>query len=177
MQSIITKYSNGKVMAKSFTGWVKVNYDAALSSEQNHRAAADKMTAKMNVGKSVKWKIMCSAPSVPGVRGTDNGWCFIIDYVPDVPPMHMSITVKFIGATNTKAARMKVFSWLFPKGFYVGYSPLIGDCSDIQACARFAANEMLERIKYAARDHGFNYELVDYVRTYDGNRLFTLRGV
>lgn len=171
MQSIITKYRSGSrsISAKCWNGQTTLAYDLALNSEDNHKAAAEKLVSILNKGRNVSWGIVSSAPLL------DNGqWIFIINYVPDVPPMHMSITVKFLPCTNTKPARMKVFSWLYEKGFEVAYSPNIADASDIYQCALYAANKMLEEVNGVAFEHNCEYRIKDYVHTFDGNRVFTL---
>lgn len=175
MQTINTKYSNGKIIAKCWHGWTRSEYDAELNSEMNHRAAAEKLIAKLNANKSVSWGIVASAPAVPGVRGADNGWTFIIGYIPEVAPMYMSITVRFMPSTNTRAAHMKVFSWLYPRGRAVHYTNLACG-ADIQGNARYAAETELKRINDSCREHGDNlgYKLGDYVQTYNEDRLFTV---
>ncbi|HGE7051742.1 TPA: hypothetical protein ACGCAJ_004735 [Serratia marcescens] len=176
MQTIHTKYSNGKIMAKSWNGWTRSEYDAALSSEANHRAAAEKLIARLNKGRSMEWGIVNSAPAVPGVRDKDNGWIFIIGYVPAVPPLHMSITVKFKPATNKGPAYMRVYSWLTPNGFNVHYSAGVADGSDIYGHALHAANIALEKINEVCAKGGdlLGWKIKDYVQTYDGDRVFTL---
>lgn len=175
MQTINTIYSNGHIRAKSWNGWIRVQYDPELNSEQNHRAAAEKLVAKLNTNKMVQWAIKASAPSVPGVRGADNGWTFIIGYVPEIAPMYMSITVRFMPSTNTRAAHMKVFSWLYPRGRTVNYTNLACG-ADIQGNARWAAETELQRINASCREHGdhLGYKLGDYVQTYNEDRLFTV---
>jgi hypothetical protein len=178
MQTITTHYKNGRIYAKSWNGWVKADFDAALSSEANHRAAADKLVKKLNANKSVSWRVKCSAPGVPGLRGADGGWVFIIEYAPAVAPCHMSITVKFMAGTNTGPAYMRAYSWLFPKGVKVHYSADVANGSDIQGNARYAAGVMLGMIneKCAEGDFtpGLAWALADYVELYNGDRLFTL---
>ncbi|ECE9169152.1 hypothetical protein EWK14_21555 [Salmonella enterica subsp. enterica serovar Stanley] len=177
MQTINTNYHNGKIIARSWNGWTRSEYDAELSSEQNHRAAAEKLIIKLNKGRSMEWGIVNSAPSVPGVRGKDNGWTFIIGYVPEVAPLDMSITVKFCPATNKGPAFMRAYSWLVPRGIKVNYSPRVADGSDIQANARYAAGIMLDRINEICREGGdlLGWKIADYVQLYDGDRLFTLK--
>lgn len=177
MQTINTKYHNGKIIATSWNGWTRSEYDAALSSEQNHRSAAEKLIIKLNKGRSMEWGIVNSAPAVPGVRGKDNGWTFIIGYVPEVAPAHMSITVKFCSATNKGPAYMHAYSWLVPRGIKVYYSPRVADGSDIQANARYAAGIMLDRINEICREGGdlLGWKIADYVQLYNGDRLFTLK--
>lgn len=174
MQTIHTKYSNGSIMAKCWNGWTRSQYDAELNSEQNHRAAAEKLIVKLNANKLVKWGIMASAPAVPGVRDADNGWIFIIKHVPEVAPLQMSITVKFIESTNTRPARMRVYSWLFPTGMTIHYPA--GLSADIQENARYAAGVMLEKINESCKEHGdlLGYTLADYVQLYNGDRLFVI---
>lgn len=174
MQTIHTKYSNGSIMAKCWNGWTRSQYDAELNSEQNHRAAAEKLINKLNANKLVKWGIMASAPAVPGVRDADNGWIFIIKHVPEVAPLQMSITVRFIESTNTRPARMRVYSWLFPAGVTIHYPA--GLSADIQENARYAAGVMLDRINESCKEHGdmLGYKLADYVQVYNGDRLFVL---
>lgn len=176
MQTIHTKYSNGKIMAKSWNGWTRSEYDAALSSEANHRAAAEKLIARLNKGRDLEWGIVNSAPAVPGVRDTDNGWIFIIGYAPAVPPLNMSIMVKFKPATNKGPAYMRVYSWLVPAGIRVDYSPKVADGSNIYGNALYAANIMLEKINDVCAKGGdlLGWKIKDYVQTYDGDRLFTL---
>lgn len=174
MQTIHTKYSNGSIMAKCWNGWTRSQYDAELNSEQNHRAAAEKLINKLNANKLVKWGIMASAPAVPGVRDADNGWIFIIKHVPEVAPLQMSITVRFIESTNTRPARMRVYSWLFPAGVTIHYPA--GLSADIQENARYAAGIMLDKINESCKEHGdmLGYTLADYVQVYNGDRLFVL---
>lgn len=174
MQTIHTKYSNGSIMAKCWNGWTRSQYDAELNSEQNHRVAAEKLIAKLNANKLVKWGIMASAPAVPGVRDADNGWIFIIKHIPEVAPLQMSITVRFIESTNTRPARMRVYSWLFPAGMTIHYPA--GLSADIQENARYAAGVMLDRINESCKEHGdlLGYKLADYVQVYNGDRLFVL---
>lgn len=174
MQAIHTKYSNGSIMAKCWNGWTRSQYDAELNSEQNHRAAAEKLINKLNANKLVKWGIMASAPAVPGVRDADNGWIFIIKHVPEVAPLQMSITVRFIASTNTRPARMRVYSWLFPAGMTIHYPA--GLSADIQENARYAAGIMLDKINESCKEHGdlLGYKLADYVQVYNGDRLFVL---
>lgn len=175
MQTIQTMYSNGYIRAKCWNGWTRTEYDAALSSEQNHRAAAEKLIAKLNANKSVSWGILVSAPAVPGVRDTDNGWVFIIGYIPEIAPMYMSITVRFMPGTNNGPAYMKVFSWLFPNGMRVNYSRDI-DPTDTQQAARAAAAIMLERINEKTAESGIDgYRLHEYIQAYNGDRVFSLR--
>ncbi|QGF21027.1 hypothetical protein MA12_gp14 [Pectobacterium phage MA12] len=173
MQTIITKYKKGssRITAVCWNGKASAQYEHALSSEDNHAFVAEKLVAGLNKSGRVKWAVIKAAPM------PDNGWCFIVDYVPDVPPMHMAITVKFLSATDTKPARMKAFSWLVKKGIMVDYSSAISDASDIQQCARFAADVMLEAINDIAAEHQCQYAIADYVQTFDGDRLFTLKGV
>lgn len=177
MQTIQTIYTNGKIRAKSWNGWVAVQFDAALSSEQNHRAAAEKLVAKLNAKKSVHWAITACAPGVPGLRGADGGWVFLIDYKPEVAPMYMSITVRFMPSTNTTPARMRVYSWLNPAGRTVHYTNLACG-ADIQGNARYAAETELEKINASCREHGdlLGYSLGDYVQTYNEDRLFVVKG-
>lgn len=174
MQTIHTKYSNGSIMAKSWNGWTRSQYDAALSSEQNHRAAAEKLITKLNANKLVKWGILASAPAVPGVRDADNGWMFIIKHMPEVAPLQMSITVRFIESTNTRPARMRVYSWLFPAGMTIHYPA--GLSADIQENARYAAGVMLDKINASCKEYGdhLGYKLADYVQLYNGDRAFVL---
>lgn len=174
MQTIHTKYSNGSIMAKCWNGWTRSQYDAELNSEQNHRAAAEKLINKLNANKLVKWGIMASAPAVPGVRDADNGWIFIIKHIPEVAPLQMSITVRFIESTNARPARMRVYSWLFPAGMTIHYPA--GLSADIQENARYAAGVMLDRINESCKEHGdlLGYKLADYVQVYNGDRLFVL---
>lgn len=177
MQTIQTIYSNGKIRAKSWNGWVAVQSDNALSSEANHRAAAEKLVAKLNANKLVSWEIKSSAPGVPGLRGADGGWVFIIGYKPEVEPLHMSILVRFIPSTNTRPARMTTSSWLNPRARTVYYTNL--PCgAEIQGNARYAAELELERINAACREHNDykGYALDQYVQLPDGDRLFTLKG-
>lgn len=176
MQTIQTIYSNGNIRAKCWNGWTRIEWEPAFSSEANHRAAAQKLVDKLNACRFVAWEITASAPGVPGVRNADGGWIFIIDYKQDVAPLHMSITVRFMPSTNTGPAYMKAHSWLNPKGRKVDYSAHIGDSSDLQACARYAATMELERINSLCRVSGdlIGYKLGDYVQTYTGDRLFTL---
>lgn len=177
MQTIVTKYTNGKVRAKCWNGWAQVEFDAALSSEANHLAAAEKLIAKLNAANMVSWGIKGSAPSVPEIRqGMDQGgWTFIIGHQPEYAPLHMSITVRFMPSTNKGPAYMKVHSWLKPEGYRVNYcARLCG--SEIQGNARYAAEIELDRINAACRENGdlLGYKLGDYVQDYKGDRLFTL---
>ena len=88
--------------------------------------------------------------------------------------MAMSITVKFLPATNTLPARMRVFSWL-TKPTVVNYPARAGfDASDIQACARYAANVALSQINEICAEHGVSWALGQYLETYDGDRVFGL---
>lgn len=171
MQTIQTKYSNGRVRAACWNGSCRIDADPALSSEANHRAAAEKLVAKLNANRNVSWGIVCSAPSV------GDGWTFIIDYVPDIRPLNMSITVKFMPATNTGPAYMRVYSWLKPKGIKVHYSPKVADGCDIQGHALYAANIMLDEINRQCEETraGIKYGISEYVMTYDGDRLFTVK--
>lgn len=176
MQTIHTIYSNGHIRAKSWNGWVRVSYDAALSSEQNHRAAAEKMIAKLNANKSVSWGIVASAPAVPGVRGQDNGWTFIIGYVPEYAPCFMTITIRFMPGTNTGPAYMKAHSWLFPAGVKVHYSTKECKPGDTQGAARYAAGVMLAMINEKVKESGCPaYKMGDYAQDYKEDRIFTLR--
>lgn len=174
MQTIQTIYRNGNVIAKCWIGGTKSQFDAQLSSEGNHKAAAEKLIKKLNANKSPQWEIKASAPAVPGVRGANNGWVFMIGYVPESVPTHMSITVRFMGATNTGPAYMKAHSWLRPNGLKVNYSPKVADGSDIQANARYAAETLLEVMNAECASHGVKWAIKDYVETYNGDRLFTL---
>lgn len=180
MQTIQTIYTNGKIRAKSWNGWAAVEFDAALSSEANHRAAADKLVLKLNTSRMdrpLNWGIVASAPSVPAIRqGQDQaGWTFIIGYVPEYAPLHMSITVRFMPGTNSGPAYMKVHSWINPRGKRVNYTPRICG-SEIQGNARYAAEQELDRINSTVRESGdlIGYKLGDYVQLHDGDRLFTL---
>jgi hypothetical protein len=176
MQTITTHYHNGSVMAKSWNGWVRSEYDHSVSAEINHRSAAEKLLVKLNARPNVSWEIVASAPGVPGVRGTDGGWVFIIGYKADTLDLNMSITVRFMGATNTGPAYMKAHSWLFPKGLKVHYSPKIADASDIYQCARFAAEQMLSLINEKAGGV-CKWGLSAYLEDYKGDRVFSLRSV
>ncbi len=176
MQTIQTIYRNGNVIARCWNGWTKSQFDAALSSEGNHKAAAEKLIKKLNAKRDVSWEIKASAPAVPGVRGADNGWVFMIGYKPEFEPLHMSILVRFISSTNSTPAHMKTSSWLNPKARRVYYTNLICG-AEIQGNARYAAEIELERINESAKEHGdlIGYKLDQYVQLPDGDRLFTLK--
>lgn len=172
MHTIITVYSRGGIMAKCWNGSARSEYDAALSAEENHRAAAQKLVDKLNENRAVSWGIHSAAP-----MPKHGEWAFMIEYVPDVAPLHMSILVRFMPSTNSGPAYMKTHSWLFDKGQRVNYSPAVADGSDIQANARYAAERELERINESVREHGdlIGYALDQYVQLPDGDRLFTLK--
>lgn len=174
MQTIITKRNGASsvVVASSWNGKARHTFDLALSSEANHRAAAEKLVAQLNAKRPglIAWGIKCSAP-MPG-----DGWAFMIEYVPDIAPMHMSIVVRFSPSTNTQPAHMKVSSWLNPRALRVNYANI--DCgADIQGNARYAAELELQRINGSCREHGdkIGYALDQYVQLPDGDRLFTLK--
>lgn len=177
MQTIQTIYSNGNIRAKSWNGWVRVEVNHALSSEQNHRAAAQKLVDKLNANRLVSWGITASAPGVPGLRGADGGWVFIIEHIPEVARCYMSITVRFLPSTNSQPARMRVHSWLNPKGRTVHYSAGVIGGDDIQGWARHAAGIELGHINASAKDHGdlIGYKLGDYIEAYNGDRIFSLK--
>lgn len=175
MHTIQTTYSNGNIRAKCWNGAVRYESDYELTSEQNHRAAAQKLVDKLNANRNVSWAIVASAPGVPSAKN-DGGWVFFIDYAPEVAPLYMSITVRFMPSTNTRPAHMKVFSWLNPGGKTIYYTNL--DCgAEIQGNARYAAGIELERINASAKEHGdlIGYKLGDYIEAYNGDRIFSLK--
>jgi len=89
--------------------------------------------------------------------------------------MAMSITVKFLPGTNTQPARMRVFSWLTsPKTVYY---PAVGsfDGSDIEGCARYAAQIALEAVNARCAENGVSWALDQYIETYNGDRVFSLK--
>lgn len=170
MQTITTKYSNGNITARSWNGSARIQSDCALSSEENHRAAADKLVAKLNKDKSVSWGIVVCAPAVK------DGWTFIIDYVTDVKPLNMTITVEFKPCTNTHQAYMKAYSWLFPRGVKVNYAAWPGvDWSSTAVCAEVAARVMLDKINAECRASGIaGYKLGAYGQLPNDDRVFML---
>lgn len=176
MQTITTNYTcsaqgQGRVNVHTWYGRKKVLWDDALNSEQNHRAAVEQVIAGINKDRGTRFYIVNSAP-LPG----PGGWAFMIDQYHDVAPQQMSITVKFCPATNSGPAFMRAYSWLFPRGIKVNYSPRVADGSNIQENARYAAGIMLENINESCKEHGdmLGYKLADYVQLYNGDRLFVL---
>lgn len=176
MQTITTKYvcsaqGQGRVSVITQYGNKRVLWDDALNSEQNHRAAVEKVIAGINADRGLRFRIVNSAP-LPN----SSGWCFMIDRVPEVAPQQMSITVKFCPATNSGPAFMRAYSWLFPRGIKVNYSPRVADGSSIQENARYAAGIMLDQINESCKEHGDmrGYKLADYVQLYNDDRLFVL---
>lgn len=172
MQSITTKYNgqSSSISAKSWNGSCRLNVDSGMSSEENHHAAAQKLVNKLNQNKKVSWAIASSAP-LPG-----DGWVFLIEYVQQVAPLHMSIMVRFMPSTNTRPGHMKTSSWLNPRAKTVYYANL--PCgAEIQGNARWAAEQELERINASCREDGdlIGYALDQYVQLPDGDRLFTLK--
>ena len=170
MQTITTKYvcsaqGQGRVSVKTQYGNKRVLWDDALNSEQNHRAAVEKVIAGINADRGLRFYVVNSAP-LPN----SSGWAFMIDRVPDVAPLQMSITVRFCPAF------MRAYSWMFPRGIKVNYSPRVADGSDIQENARYAAGVMLDRINESCKEHGdlLGYKLADYVQVYNGDRLFVI---
>lgn len=170
MQTITTKYKNGNITAKCWNGSVRVQSDCGLSSEENHRAAAEKLIAKLNKNKSVSWGIVVSAPAV------GDGWTFIIDYMPEVKPLNMTITVVFKPCTNTQAAYMKAYSWLFPRGVKVNYAAWPGvDWHSTEGCAKYAAGVMLDMVNEECKKTGITgYKLGDYGQLPNDDRVFML---
>lgn len=174
MQTITTKYvcsaqGQGRVSVISQYGNKRVLWDDALNSEQNHRAAVEKVIAGINADRGLRFHVVNSAP-LPN----SSGWAFMIDRAQEVAPLQMSITVRFIESTNTRPARMRVYSWLFPAGMTIHYPA--GLSADIQENARYAAGVMLDRINESCKAHGdmLGYKLADYVQLYNGDRLFVL---
>lgn len=176
MQTITTKYvcsaqGQGRISVISQYGNKRVLWDDALNSEQNHRAAVEKVIAGINADRGLRFHVVNSAP-LPN----SSGWAFMIDRVQEVAPQQMSITVKFCPATNSGPAFMRAYSWLFPRGIKVNYSPNVADGSNIQENARYAAGVMLDRINESCKEHGDlrGYKLADYVQLYNDDRLFVL---
>ena len=176
MQSITTIYKagatgQGRVIVKTGYGNKRVLWDDALNTEENHRAAVLSVLAGINADRGTRCHIVNSAPAPESV----GGWVFLIDQVPEFMPLYMSITVRFMPATNKGAAYMKVFSWLFPNGVRVNYSPAVADGSDIQGNARYAAGVVLQRINEKCAENGIGYRINEYIQAYNEDRVFSLR--
>jgi len=175
MQSITTDYTvtaqgQGRVNVHTWYGFRRINWDAALDSDGNHRAAVEKVIADINKDRGTTFRIVASAPA-PGPAA---GWVFIIDNTPEYMPLYMTISVVFKPGTNTGPAYMKAYSWLFPKGVRVPYSPESG--SDMAGASLYAANVMLDMINEKVKEHGLKpYVIWDYNQDYKGDRVFTLR--
>lgn len=174
MQTITTLYKagstgQGRVQVKSQYGTKRVLWNAELNSEQNHRAAVVATLKQINTARGTRFNIVSSAP-----HHTD-GWVFLIDQVPEFMPLYMSITVRFMPASNKGAAYMKAFSWLFPGGVRVGYVPGVADGSDIQGHARYAAGIMLQMINDKCAENGIGYRINEYIQGYNEDRIFSLR--
>ena len=176
MRSITTKFKTsasgqGRIYVKSQYGNIRILYDDALNSEQNHQAAAVAMLAKIKSMRDVDWQIVTSAP----LPDADGGWVFMVDRVPEYVPCFMTITVRFMPGTNTGPAYMKAHSWLFPAGVKVHYSRDIQP-GDIHGAALYAANVMLDLINDHAKDTGCApYKIGEYAQDYKEDRIFTLR--
>lgn len=175
MQSIITKYSvsasgQGSISIQSQYGRRRILWDDALNSTDNHRRAADHMCKVINDLRGTSFSVVSCAPS-PGKSG---GWVFLINQVPEIAPCWQSITVRFMPGTNTRSAYMKAHSWLIPAGVKVDYSRETKP-GDVQGAAFYAAAVMLDMINDIVRDVGIKYELKDYIHTYTGDRVFSLR--
>lgn len=177
MQSITTTYKagatgQGRVMVKTWYGNKRVLWDDALNTEENHRAAVLSVLADINADRGTRFNIVNSAPAPESV----GGWVFLIDQVPEFMPLYMSVTVRFMPATNKGAAYMKVFSWLFPRGVRVNYAAGVADGSDIQGHARYAAGIMLQMINEQCKESGIaGYRINEYIQGYNGDRIFSLR--
>ena len=177
MQTITTLYKSrasgqGYVQVKSQYGTMRVLWDDALNSEQNHRAAVVETIKAINVARGTSFTIVNSAPH----HGDNGGWVFLINQIPDSMPLYMSITVRFMPGTNKGPAYMKVFSWLFPNGLKVNYSASIG--YETQDNARYAAGIMLTAINAKVKESGIEgYRINEYIQAYNGDRIFSLRSL
>lgn len=89
--------------------------------------------------------------------------------------MAIAITVKFLSGTDKTLPRMRAYCSL-TKPLTVPY-PTVGDSemSEVEACARYAAKQLLLRINGISKTYGETYELDQYIVTYDGNRHFSLK--
>ncbi|QND44238.1 hypothetical protein [Providencia phage vB_PreS-PatoteraRojo] len=175
MQSILTYFKSNRMIAKSVHGRTKINFDAALSHEDNCKAVAQKHLDGLNEKRLVntKFELKFSAPEPDNY----NGYVWLFGEAEIEKPLHMSITVKFLPCTNTQPARMRVYSWLFPRGKTIHYGRWDGyDWETTSGCALYAALEMLGMIN----EHLYQnkvptiYKLGQYIETYDGDRVFSL---
>lgn len=177
MQSITTAYKcsasgQGRITVKSWYGKKSVLWDPALDSEDNHRQAVLSVLAAINADRDLNFVIVGSAPAPEGA----DGWVFLIEQVPGFMPCWMSITVRFMPGTNSGPAYMKAFSWMFPKGVRVNYSPAVADGSDTQGNARYAAGIMLKMINEKSKESGLDgYRIAEYIQDYKEDRIFSLR--
>lgn len=176
MQTITTLYKagatgQGRVQVKSQYGTKRVLWDDALNSEQNHRAAVLTALDAINKDRGTRFEIINSAPH----HADNGGWIFLINQAPEIAPCYQSITVRFMPGTNTQPPYMKAHSWLFPKGVKVEYSPRECQPGDIQGAAFYAARVMLDMINDGVKSAGISYRLGEYLNTYTGDRVFSLR--
>lgn len=177
MQTITTLYKagasgQGRVQVKSQYGTKRVLWDDALNSEQNHRAAVVATLDQINAARGTRFTIVNSAPH----HADNGGWVFLINQVPEFMPLYMSITVRFMPATNKGAAYMKAFSWLYPNGVRINYQPGVADGSDIQGFARHAAGIMLEMVNEKCKESGIEgFRIHEYIQAYNDDRIFSLR--
>lgn len=89
--------------------------------------------------------------------------------------MAIAITVKFLPGTNSNPARMRGYSPL-TKALTVHYpAGNAFDASDLEACARYAAEQVLLRINGISQTYGETWALDQYIETYDGSRHFSLK--
>ncbi|WP_458321554.1 hypothetical protein [Providencia sp. CRPN22473] len=175
MQSISTYFKSNRMIAKSKHGTTKIDFDAALSNEDNNKAVAQKHIDELNAkrGDLLPFEIKHSAPE----SSNYNGYVWLIDVVEVEKPLNMSITVKFLPCTNTLPARMRVYSWLFPRGKTINYGRWDGfKWETTSGCALYAALEMLGMINEHLYNHNVPtvYKLGQHIETYDGDRVFSL---
>ena len=169
MNSITTKYSGSKYIAKSWNGSVRVQCDHELNSEQNHRAAALALVRKLNKNPLVEWEIINSAPAPDG-----ENWVFIIDSASARRASKQGITVRFFETTSHRKGFMRAYSWWNKGGVTVNYGNHYDEWDLISGCARHAALQELEKINEICAPHNVEWMLGDYIETFEGNRVFSL---
>lgn len=175
MQSILTYFKNNRMYAKCARGKTKINFDAALSNEENNRAVAQKMLDVLNANREGKapFELKHSAPEPSNY----NGYVWLFDVTETKKPLHMSITVKFLPCSRTMPARMRVYSWQFPRGKTIHYGRWDGfDWETTSGSALYAALEMLGMINEHLYQNNVPcvYKLGQYIETFDGDRVFSL---
>lgn len=173
MQAITTYYKNNRMHAKCANGKTKIDFDAALSVDDNNLAAANALLDILNKARKdlPAFEIKHCAPD------PYNGMIYLFGEVETIKPLRMSITVKFIPCTNTQPARMRVYSNWFKRGKTVQYNRWDNyDWETVSGCARYAADQMLAAINehLAVNLVPTVYKLGQYIETYDGDRVFSL---